>query len=325
MCVISFYLASLPLIGIEFSILFFFFFLIPWAWSNRLAGADIVWLELSHSISSWIVEGKFKLQRVWWQSDWPVSPGGHCYLVPMVQDLERPPLITQTILSFSFVSLEGMADCLPPERWVLGEHTGHTRALRGGSADARSWTRDVGWGCQPCPSASAVWEPGCCCHILDSLREKLWIWITIGILPIFKCNKLMEGWMKRRMGGRQEGRTPLTRSGITVLARVSSLWRRIQFSLVAQSCPTLWDPMNRSTSGLPVHHQLPESIQTHVHCVSDAIQPSHPLLSPSPPAPNPSQHQGLFKWVSSPHQVAKVLEFHLQHQSLQWTPRTDLL
>ena len=80
-----------------------------------------------------------------------------------------------------------------------------------------------------------------------------------------------------------------------------------------------------SMPDLPVHHQLPEFTQTHAHWVGDAIQPSHPLLSPSPPAPNLSQHQGLFKWVSSPHQVAKVLEFQLQHQSFQWTPRTDLL
>ena len=74
-----------------------------------------------------------------------------------------------------------------------------------------------------------------------------------------------------------------------------------------QSCPTLCDPMECSTPGLPVHHQLPEFIQTHVHRVSDAIQPSHPLSSPSLPALNLSQHQGLFKWVSSLHQVAKVL------------------
>ena len=87
----------------------------------------------------------------------------------------------------------------------------------------------------------------------------------------------------------------------------------------------LCDPMNRSTPGLPVHHQLPESTQTHVHWVSDAIQPSHPVSSPSPPAPSLSQYQGLFKWVSSSHQVVKVLEFHLQNQSYQWTPRTDLL
>ena len=99
----------------------------------------------------------------------------------------------------------------------------------------------------------------------------------------------------------------------------------VQFSSVAQLCPTLCDPMNHSTPGLPVHHHLPEFTQTHVHRVRDAIQPSHPRLSPSPPALNLSQHQGLFQWVSSSHQVAKVLEFQLQHQSLQWTPRTDLL
>ena len=85
----------------------------------------------------------------------------------------------------------------------------------------------------------------------------------------------------------------------------------VQFNSVAQSCPTLCDPMNRSTPGLPVHNQLPEFTQTHVHWVSDAIQPSHPLSSPSPPAPNPSQHQSLFQWVNSLHEVAKVLEFQL--------------
>ena len=98
----------------------------------------------------------------------------------------------------------------------------------------------------------------------------------------------------------------------------------VQFSSVAQSCPTLCDPMNRNTPCLPVHHQLLESTQTHVHWVSDVIQPSHPLSSPSPPTFNLSQDQGLFKWVSSSHQVAKVLEFQLQHQSFQWTPRTAL-
>ena len=92
-----------------------------------------------------------------------------------------------------------------------------------------------------------------------------------------------------------------------------------------QLCLTLCHPMNRSTPGLPVPHQLPEFTQTHVHQVSDAIQPSHPLSSPSSPALNLSQHQGLFKWVSSLHQVAKVLKFQLQHQSFQWTFRTDLL
>ena len=97
----------------------------------------------------------------------------------------------------------------------------------------------------------------------------------------------------------------------------------VQFScsVVSQSC----NPMNRSTPGLPVHHKLPEFTQTHAHQVGDAIQPSHPLLSSSPPAPNPSQQQGIFQWFNSLNEVAKVLEFQLQHQSFQWTPRTDLL
>ena len=85
-----------------------------------------------------------------------------------------------------------------------------------------------------------------------------------------------------------------------------------QFSSAAQSCSALCDPMNHSTPGLPVHHQPLEFTQTHVHWVSDDIQPSHPLSSPSPPAPNPSQHQGLFQRVNSSQEVAKVLEFHLQ-------------
>ena len=88
-------------------------------------------------------------------------------------------------------------------------------------------------------------------------------------------------------------------------------------SSVTQSCPTLRDPMNCTSPGLSVHHQLLEFTQTHIHLVGDAIQPSHPLLSPSPPALNLSQHQGLFKRVSSLHQVAKVLELQLQHQSFQ--------
>ena len=98
----------------------------------------------------------------------------------------------------------------------------------------------------------------------------------------------------------------------------------VQFSSVAQSCLILCDPMDCSTPGFLVHHQLPELAQTHVHWVSDAIQAYHPLSSPSLPAFHLSQ-QGLFQWVSSSHQIAKVLEFQLQHQSFQWTPRTDLL
>ena len=109
--------------------------------------------------------------------------------------------------------------------------------------------------------------------------------------------------------------------GILRLNEITS----ISLESVAQSCPTLCNTMNSSMPGLPVHHQLPEFTQTHVHRVSDAIQPSHPLSSPFSPAPNPSQHQGLFQWVNSPHEVAKVLEFQPQPQSFQWTPRTGLL
>ena len=98
-----------------------------------------------------------------------------------------------------------------------------------------------------------------------------------------------------------------------------------QFSSVVQPCLNLCNPIECSTSGLPVHHQLLGFTQTHVHWNGDAIQLSHPLSSPSPPAFNLSQHQSLFKWVSSLHQVAKGLEFQLQHQFFQWIFRTDFL
>ena len=96
---------------------------------------------------------------------------------------------------------------------------------------------------------------------------------------------------------------------------MNKLFSSVQFSSVAQSCPVLCDPIDRSTPGLPVHHQLPEPTQTYVHWGSDAIQTSHSLSSPSPPAFNLSQHQSLFQWVSASRQVAKVLELQFQHQS----------
>ena len=94
----------------------------------------------------------------------------------------------------------------------------------------------------------------------------------------------------------------------------------VQFSSLIQLCSTICDPMDCTTPGFPVHHQLLELAQTHVHWVSDAIQPSYPLSSLTPPALNLSQHQGLFEWVSSSPQVPKVSEIQLQHQSFQWTP-----
>ena len=113
---------------------------------------------------------------------------------------------------------------------------------------------------------------------------------------------------------------PIKNTGMGCLPSFSS----VQFSSVTQSCPILWNPMNCSTPGLPIHHQLLEFTQTLVHWVGDAIQPSHTLSSPSP-APNLSQHQGVSQRVKSSGEVAKVLAFQLQHQSFQWTPRTDLL
>ena len=118
----------------------------------------------------------------------------------------------------------------------------------------------------------------------------------------------------------QWNKAPYIKSNTFNSIRVSALPENLTYSIrirsdqirsVTQSCPTLCGPMNCSTPGLPVHHQLPEVTQTHIHRVSDAIQSSHPLLSPSSPAPNPSQHQSLFQWVNSSHEVAKVLEFQL--------------
>ena len=110
-------------------------------------------------------------------------------------------------------------------------------------------------------------------------------------------------------------------------AEVGAKFSSFRFRSVAQSCLTLCNPacQDCSTGGFPVCHQLAELAQTHVHRVGDAIQPSHPLSSPFPSAFNLSQHQGLFKWVNSSPQVAKVLKFQLQHQSFQWIFRTDFL
>ena len=121
-----------------------------------------------------------------------------------------------------------------------------------------------------------------------------------------------DSFEKTLMLGKTEGRM---RRGWQRMRRLDAITNSI--SSVAQSCLTLGKPMNCSTPGFPVHHELPELTKTHVHRVSNAIQPSHPLSSPSPPTFNLSQHQGLFQWVSSSHQVAKVLEFQLQHQSFQ--------
>ena len=114
----------------------------------------------------------------------------------------------------------------------------------------------------------------------------------------------------------------MLKNGPDKLSYRRKVWLCNQFSPVTQACPTLCDSMACSTPGIPVHHQLLEPAQIHVHRVGDAIQPSRPLSSTSP-AFNLSQYQGLFQWVSSSHQVAKVLEFQLQHHSFQCVFRVD--
>ena len=119
--------------------------------------------------------------------------------------------------------------------------------------------------------------------------------------------KFMHKAVKQGNGKQDLALLPWSQEGCSVYGMSRDEEGGPQFSSVAQSCPILCEPVNRSTPGLPVHHQLPESTQTHVNWVCDVIQPSHPLLSPSPPAATPSQHQGIFQWVNSSHEVAKVL------------------
>ena len=150
---------------------------------------------------------------------------------------------------------------------------------------------------------------------------------TVTVLIIGSWASRLQLWESQIWGQVQDGN--IKRSLTHFVPETHSSYRYIQnqFSSVQSlSRVRLFEtPWSTAHPDLPVCHQLPESTKTHVHWVGDVIQPSHPLSSPSPPALNPSQHQGLFKWVSSSHQVAKILEFQLQHQSFQWTPRTDLL
>ena len=161
-----------------------------------------------------------------------------------------------------------------------------------------------------------MWELDC----KEGWALKIWCFRTV------ELEKTLESPLecKEIKQVKSKGDQPWTFIGRTD-AEAPILWPpSVKFSSVAQLCPTLCDPMNHSTPGLPVHHQLLELTQTHVHQVGDAIQPSHPLSSPSLTF-SLSQHQGIFQWVSSSHQVDKVLEFQLQHQSFQWIFRTHFL
>ena len=185
-------------------------------------------------------------------------------------------------------------------------------------------------------SFNLLLEPGDCCSILQVKKQVLPVpdrgtdkvgrvgaWNQGLRIPgdppegVYQKRGVSDGPEEREKGN-MAGRVHVemgrceSRKGVLLAGQPLS----VQFSSVAQLC---WpcDPMNCSMPGLPVHHQLAEPTQTHLHWVGDTIQLSHPLSSPSPPVFSLSQHQGLFKWVSSSHQVAKVLEFQLQHQSFQ--------
>ena len=154
-------------------------------------------------------------------------------------------------------------------------------------------SRQECWSGLTCPPPGDLPNPGINPHLLSLLH-----WQTASLLLM------------------QHGKSYMHYNSMQIIMLSLFSWK---------SCPTLCDPMHFTTAGFPVPHYLPEFVQFQVHWVGDAIQPSHPLSSPSPPALNLSQHQGLFQWVSPLHLVAKVLELQLQHQSFQWIFRVHFL
>ena len=175
--------------------------------------------------------------------------------------------------------------------------------------------------------------------VFHNLHVDSWMWcVCVGLfMCVYVLSHVSDSlWPHEQQPTRRlcPGDSPGKNPGVGCHFLLQCVWTFIcihiyvcisQFCSVDQLCLTLWDPMDCNTPDLPVHHQLPGFTQTHVHRVSDAIQPSHPLLSPSPPAFNLSHHQSLLQWVSSSHQVAKILELQLQHESFQWIFRTDFL
>ena len=155
------------------------------------------------------------------------------------------------------------------------------------------------------------------------------LWLREGFIVFLrKCPE--EGWNWKKIEDTSK-RQNLKALGLRIVNIIQEILKKIRDSLYTSSIQLLsyaqlfCDQTDCSKPGFAIHHQPPEPAQTHLHWVGDAIQPFHPLSSPSSPAFNLFQHQGLFKWVSSLHQVAKVLEFQLQHKSFQWISRTDLL
>ena len=160
----------------------------------------------------------------------------------------------------------------------------------------------------------------CPCLTVDSPHKGLctFTWLTPSFSSLAICSNITTSKQSFPVS---HTTSPSTGNPSTLYFSLVTIFT-VQFNCSEVS---ICDPMDCSTPGFPLHHQLPELTQTHVHWVGNAIQPSHPLSSPSPPTFNLSQHQGLFQWVSSSYQVAKVLEFQLQHQSFQWIFRTDFL
>ena len=209
----------------------------------------------------------------------------------------------------------GKPDGLPS----MGSHrVGHDWSDLAAAAAAAVWSR--------ASYLTSLWQvPSSMCTVFRTVPDRWWAlckclsfyympWNTPGSSGKQKPVSRKLCWFVSVKGGVQSELLHLVyclNSAPCSLRERVWVYREVQFSSVAQSCPTLCDPMNRSTPCLPVHHQLPEFTQTCIHRVHDAIQPSHPLSSPSSPAPNPSQHQRLFQWVNSSHEVAKVLEFQL--------------
>jgi len=188
-------------------------------------------------------------------------------------------------------------------------------------------------------TAPSLWVPRCL-YLFPKISEEFIQWVTCHILQnwYFQCELRYDlspkGSAKILEYNQSESvyMDTLVYFLFPELMYLVTKWEEGELSLIESKCTLLFlflscvrlcNPMVCSTPGFPVLHHLLELAQIHVHWVSDAIQPSHPLSSPSPPAFYFSQYQGLFKWVSSSHQVAKVLEFQLQHQSFQWISRTD--
>ena len=225
--------------------------------------------------------------------------------------------VAETVKCLQFSSVQSLSRvwCFVTP-WI----TAHQASLSITNSQSHSNSHPSSWWCHPAISSSVVLFSSCPQSLSASgsfPMSQLFSWggqstgvsALRSVLPMNTQDWSPLGWTGW-ISLQSEGLCQVTSKNLPALSKCLQL-SSDQIRSVAQSCLTLCDPMNHSTPGLPVHHQLPEFTETQVHRVSDAIQPSHSLSSPSPTAPNPSQHQGLFQWVNSSREVAKVLEFQL--------------